>query len=321
MFRHHRNHVVDRGIDPGGGGVAARLDFLVAGVIGDAVDHRLRPGVHVLEAHVGETGDVLQAFGRQRQRERLAEIGAAARRQFIEDAVGMGLELPAPGVAHGARRHRRKHRRAFRHVRIAVLAHHVVAHQRVHQSRRLMRREHVGALFLAEDVVAPREHGRAELRHERDRRFLPHPARDPDRDRPRTPRRRCRNAGRWTWAGVSVGLVSAVAEGGCWLGVNWRNGVALSNRLGVALRDTVSRSRAAIRPSFVLNVSPSQQRGRGRPMRPQVLAQRETARCSVPTSRHAPRKRSIDADAELLHDCLALHLPITQAGGRPDFRP
>jgi hypothetical protein len=62
MFRHHGDHIVDRRIDPGGRGMAARLDFLIAGVIGDAVDHRLRPGVHVLKAHVGQPGDVLQAF-------------------------------------------------------------------------------------------------------------------------------------------------------------------------------------------------------------------------------------------------------------------
>ncbi len=129
---------------------------LVAAVIGDAVDHRLRPRVHVLEAHVGEAGDVLQAFGRQRQRERLAQVGAAGGRQRIEDAVGMGLELPAPGIAHRARRHRRKHRRAFRHVRVAVLAHHVVAHQRVHQAGRLVRGEHVDAFLLAEKMSSRR---------------------------------------------------------------------------------------------------------------------------------------------------------------------
>ena len=97
------------------GTMAARLDRRIAGIVGDAVDHRLRPGVHVLEAHVGEAGDVLQAFGRQRQRERLAEIGAAFSRKLVEDAVGMSLELPDPGIAHRARRHRGKHRRAFRH--------------------------------------------------------------------------------------------------------------------------------------------------------------------------------------------------------------
>ena len=127
------------------------------------------------KAHVGEPGDVLQAFGRQRQRERLAEVGAAARRQLLENAVGMGLELPAPGIAHRARRHRRKHRGALGHVRVAVLAHHVVAHQGVHQPGRLVRGEHVDAFFLREDIVAPGEHGRAELRHERDRRLAPHP--------------------------------------------------------------------------------------------------------------------------------------------------
>src|SRR5258706_4149430 len=37
-----------------------------------------------------------------------------------------------------------------------------------------MRREHVGALFLAEDVVAPGEDRRSQLRHERDWRDLAH---------------------------------------------------------------------------------------------------------------------------------------------------
>jgi hypothetical protein len=50
-----------------------------------------------------------------------------------------------------------------------------VAHQHVHQAGGLMRREYVDALFLAEDVVAAGEHGGAQLRHERDRRLLPHP--------------------------------------------------------------------------------------------------------------------------------------------------
>ena len=39
-----------------------------------------------------------------------------------------------------------------------------------------MRREaHLNALLLAEDVVAPGEDGRSQLRHERDRRLPPHP--------------------------------------------------------------------------------------------------------------------------------------------------
>ena len=177
VFGHHRNHVVDRGIDTGGRGMAARLDFLAAGIIGDAVDHRLRPRIHVLKAHVGQPGDVLQAFRGQRQRERLAEVGMAGRRELFEDAVGMGLELPAPGIAHRSRRHRGEHRSALGHVRLAVLAHHVVAHQGVHQPGRLMRGEHVDAFFLAEDIVAPGEDGRAELRHERDRRLPSHAAR------------------------------------------------------------------------------------------------------------------------------------------------
>ena len=175
MPGHDGNHVVDRGVDAGGRGMAARLDCRVCGVIGDAVDHRLRPRVHVLEPHVGEPGDVLQAFGRERQGERLDQIGLAPRGEPVEDAFGMGPEARQPDVPHRARRHRGKHRRALAHMRLAVLAHHVVAHQAVHQSRRLMRGEHVDALFLAEDVVAPGEDGRAQLRHEGDRRLLPHP--------------------------------------------------------------------------------------------------------------------------------------------------
>ena len=97
MFGDHRDHFVDRRVNAGGGGMAARLHLLVAGIVGDAVDHRLRPRVHVLVTHVGETRDVLEALGRQRQRERLAEIGAAGWRKFLEDAVGVGLELPAKG--------------------------------------------------------------------------------------------------------------------------------------------------------------------------------------------------------------------------------
>ena len=175
VLRHHRDHVVDRRIDARGGGVAARLDLLVAGVVGNAVDHRLRPRVHVLEAHVGQSGDVLQAFGRQRQREGLAEVGSTFRREFIEDAVAMGLKLLEPGIAHGPRRYRRKHRHALRHMRVAVLAHHVAAHQQVHQPGWLIRRKHVDTLLLREDVVAPGEHGGSQLRHERDRGFFPHP--------------------------------------------------------------------------------------------------------------------------------------------------
>src|SRR6266700_128272 len=58
---------------------------------------------------------------------------------------------------------------------LAVLAHHVVAHQAVHQPGRLVRGEQLDALLLAEDVVAAGEDGRAELRHEGDRYLLPHP--------------------------------------------------------------------------------------------------------------------------------------------------
>jgi len=114
-------------------------------------------------------------LGRQRQRERLDDIRASLGLQFFQDAIGVALEFPQPGLLHDARRHRGEHLRALRHVRLAVLAHHVVAHQHIHQSARLMRGENVDALFLGVDIVAAREHGRVELRHKGDRRLLPHP--------------------------------------------------------------------------------------------------------------------------------------------------
>ncbi len=56
----------------------------------------------------------------------------------------------------------------------AVLAHHVLPHQPVHQAAGLVGRQHVGALLHRGDVVAAGQQGRAELWDERDRRVLPH---------------------------------------------------------------------------------------------------------------------------------------------------
>ena len=173
LLRQHRHHVVDRSIDAGSGGMAARLDGGIAGVIGDAVDHALRPRVHVLEAHVGQPRDRLQAFGRERQRKCLHEIDRRLRFERGDDAVGMRLELRCPVRLHRLRRDRRKDRLALGQMRIAILAHHVVAHQLVHQPLRLVRREHVDLLFRDENVVAAAQQRAAQLRHEGDRRFLP----------------------------------------------------------------------------------------------------------------------------------------------------
>ena len=65
-FPHHRQHVVDRHIDAGGRRMAARLYVRIAGVVGDAVDHGLRPAIHLPIADVGEARDRLEAFARQR---------------------------------------------------------------------------------------------------------------------------------------------------------------------------------------------------------------------------------------------------------------
>src|SRR4051812_30040028 len=109
--------------------MAARFDGWIAGVIRDALDHRLRPAVNLLVAGVGEPGDQLEALARERQREVVDEIGRTSRLKRIEDTVRVALKFLAPVRAHNSRRHRREEDRALRHVRIAVLAHHVVAHE------------------------------------------------------------------------------------------------------------------------------------------------------------------------------------------------
>jgi hypothetical protein len=117
----------------------------------------------------------LQTLTRERQREVGEQIGVALQRQRIENALRMDLEFIAPVRARSLWRHRGKKDRALRHMRIAILAHHVVAHQPVHQAGRLVRRKHVDALLRDEDIVAPREQRGAKLRYERDRRVAPHP--------------------------------------------------------------------------------------------------------------------------------------------------
>ncbi len=154
--------------------MAARFDRRVADVVRDAVDHSLRPRVHVLEAHVAEPGDRLQAFRRKRQREFAYEIAAAGILERIDDAVGMRLKLAGPVSPHGFRRHGREDRLALREMRFAVLAHHVVAHQLVHQAIGLMRAEYVDQLFADEDVLAVAQQCAAKLRHEGDRRLTAH---------------------------------------------------------------------------------------------------------------------------------------------------
>ena len=86
----------------------------------------------------------------------------------------MSLELGAPVRCHRSGRDRGVVDRALGRVRGAVLAHHVLPHQPVHQAARLIGRQHVGALLHRGDVVTTCQQGRAELRDERDRRVLPH---------------------------------------------------------------------------------------------------------------------------------------------------
>ena len=73
---HDREHVVDRRVDGRGRFVATPFDLGIAVVVRDALDHRLRPRVHVLVADVGQAGHRLQALGRERERERVDEVAA-----------------------------------------------------------------------------------------------------------------------------------------------------------------------------------------------------------------------------------------------------
>ncbi len=73
------------------------------------------------------------------------------------------------------RRDRRLHRAALRLVRIAVMAHHVLAHQPRHQPAGLFRTEDVDPLFPDVDVVTPCEDNPVKLRDKGDRRFGPQP--------------------------------------------------------------------------------------------------------------------------------------------------
>ena len=169
-----REHLVDRGIDRLGRVVAAGFDAGVTHVVRDAGDERLRPPVHVLVRRVGEAGHRLQALARQGQREHFDEVGGACVGEPVEEPIGMSLELGAPVRRHRSGRDRGVVDRALGRVGGAVLAHHVLPHQPVHQAARLIGRQHVGPLLHRGDVVATCQQGRAQLRDERDRRLLPH---------------------------------------------------------------------------------------------------------------------------------------------------
>ena len=168
------DHRVDRRIDAPRRLVAARLDVRIAGIVRDAVDHGLGPGIHVLEAHVGEAGDRLEAFRRIAQRERRAQIGPAERCEVVEHGIGMVCERGRPGIAHGLRRDGGEDRMAFGHMLVAVLAHHVVAHQDVHQPGGLVRGEDGDVLLADIDVVATCDQRRTELGNIGDGRIAPH---------------------------------------------------------------------------------------------------------------------------------------------------
>ncbi len=172
---HDREHVVDRRVDGRRRFVATPFDLGIAVVVRDALDHRLRPRVHVLVADVGQAGHRLQALGRERERERVDEVVAAALAgEAVEDAVGVTLELCPPMGSDRRGRDGGGVDVALGRVRGAVLAHHVLAHQAVHEPARLVGRQHVDSLLHRGDVVAPCEQRGTELRHERDRCFRPH---------------------------------------------------------------------------------------------------------------------------------------------------
>ena len=145
----------DVGIDRGGAIVAAGRDRRIAGVIGAAVDHALADPVHFGPGHIGQPGQGPERLARGRAGDIGHQIGVALRRDAVEYGGHGGLELCLPDIAHGFGRHGGKDRAAFGHMRRAVLAHQVLAHQHGHQPGGLIRGKHRDVLFMDENVVAP----------------------------------------------------------------------------------------------------------------------------------------------------------------------
>ena len=168
-------HLGDMGVDRGRGGVAARLDLRVARIVGTAVDHRLADVVHMGRRHAGQPGDGLQRLGRDRHGEIGDEVAGSARFQLGKDGLGAGGKDRLPVRLDRARAQRRKQDAAFLHVRRAVLAHHVLAHQPRHQPLGLQRGEGRDAFLLGMNVVAPGDQRGAQFRHVGDGRLRPHP--------------------------------------------------------------------------------------------------------------------------------------------------
>src|SRR6185312_10544841 len=119
--------------------------------------------------------DRLQAFGGERQCKGGHEIGGARTRQRIDEPVGVRVKLRDPVRLDGPGRDGREENATLRHVRGAVLAHHVVAHEPGHQAFRLIGAEDVDLLFGNGNVVAVAQKRAAELGYEGDRRLVAQP--------------------------------------------------------------------------------------------------------------------------------------------------
>jgi hypothetical protein len=152
-----------------------RLYCRVAGIVGDAIHHTLAPGIHLGIGNVGQAGQQFQRLARHRQGIVLHEIATAQWCQLVQDFRGFCLKLSPPHGPHGFRRDRWKVGPALRGVRLAILAHHVLAHQHVHQPARLIRREDGHVLLAHVNIIPPGNQRRAQFRHIGDWRFRPHP--------------------------------------------------------------------------------------------------------------------------------------------------
>ena len=161
-------------VDGGGAGLAIGLDLQVARVVRTAVDKPLADAVHLGVAHVGQARQHLERLGRDRHRVIRDKVAFAALLQHVQDHRGAHLEMRAPDILDRLGRDRGEDRAPLGHMRITVLAHHVLAHQQRHQPVGLHRGEHIDALFLLEDVVSPGDQRRAKLRHIGDGRGLAH---------------------------------------------------------------------------------------------------------------------------------------------------
>ena len=171
---HRGQPLVDGGVDLGHRPQAPGLDVGVAGVVGHPVDHRLAPTVEIGVADLGQTAQHLEGLAADRGGVRRHQVGAAAGLEVVEHPVGQALEDLGPDRLDPAGGDGRVVHEPLPPVLLAVGAHHVLAHQDVHQPAGLVGGEDRHVLLTGVDVVPPGQQGGSQLGHEADRGLGPH---------------------------------------------------------------------------------------------------------------------------------------------------